>query len=115
MRRLFIEVAIAAFAFSGTSAVLAQQVSTPVAYQDLDLSTGAGRSQLDRRIAAAVTRVCGTADPRDLDAVNDLRKCQRSARKAAIGQAEIQSAKADAGRQTYTSLSASALPHTPAN
>lgn len=113
MRIVVITVTIAAFSLSISSAVLSQSMSTPVAYQDLDLSTGAGKSQLDRRIAAAVTKVCGTADPRDLDAVNDLRKCQRSARTAATGQAVIQSAKADTGRQTFTSLSASALPHTP--
>jgi UrcA family protein len=47
-----------------------------VSYGDLDLSSGAGRLQLDRRIDAAVRRSCGRAWPLDLGAVEEVRRCR---------------------------------------
>jgi len=47
-----------------------------VAYGDLDLSTAAGRTRLDRRIQAAVREVCGdTAPSFDLARRHAVRDC----------------------------------------
>lgn len=67
-----------------------------VTYADLDLTHAAGRAALDRRIAAAATRVC-RADSRDLarklaerrcrgKALDDSRPAVELARRAASGQ-----------------------------
>lgn len=51
------------------------QVRT-VAYADLDLSTAAGRTRLERRINAAVREVCGEAAPSfDLARRHAVRDC----------------------------------------
>ena len=46
-----------------------------VAYADLDLSTAAGRSRLERRIQAAVREVCGAAPSFDLARRHAVRDC----------------------------------------
>ena len=43
---------------------------------DLDLSTEAGRRQLDRRLASAAREVCGTASDADLEGKNEVRQCR---------------------------------------
>lgn len=47
-----------------------------VATADLDLSTKAGRSQLDTRLLQAAQQVCGTASDADLAGKNDVRQCR---------------------------------------
>ncbi len=47
-----------------------------VSYADLDLSSGAGRLQLDRRLQNAVRGACGRAWPLDLNAVEGVRRCR---------------------------------------
>jgi UrcA family protein len=46
-----------------------------VSYADLDLSSAAGRNQLDRRIRAAVRDVCGDAPTFDLARRSAVRDC----------------------------------------
>jgi UrcA family protein len=46
-----------------------------VAYTDLDLSTAAGRTRLERRIQAAVRDVCGAAPSFDLARRHAVREC----------------------------------------
>jgi UrcA family protein len=46
-----------------------------VAYADLDLSSAAGRSRLERRIGAAVREVCGEATAFDLARRHAVRDC----------------------------------------
>src|SRR4051812_25198291 len=43
---------------------------------DLDLSTAAGRRQLDHRLTIAAREVCGVASDVDLEGKNDVRKCR---------------------------------------
>lgn len=43
---------------------------------DLDLSTKAGRSQLDQRLSQAAREVCGTAADFDLEGKNEVRACR---------------------------------------
>jgi UrcA family protein len=53
----------------------AQNVSI-VHTSDLDLSSGAGRAALDRRLVTAAFEVCGTASDADLSGQNQVRACR---------------------------------------
>ena len=53
----------------------AQTVSI-VRTSDLDLSTNAGKRQLDRRFVVAAHEVCGKAADVDLAGRNDVRQCR---------------------------------------
>ena len=54
---------------------IAPEVRT-VSYTDLDLSTAAGRTRLERRIQAAVRDVCGDTTPSfDLARRHSVREC----------------------------------------
>jgi UrcA family protein len=61
---------------------LAQPVATPsvnvsvVHTADLDLTSDAGKRQLDRRLSQAARDVCGTASDFDLEGKNDVRACR---------------------------------------
>ena len=56
----------------------AQEVSASVGYSDLDLTSEAGVTRLDRRIDAAIEGVCGDhRDQRQLSAALTVRKCGR--------------------------------------
>ena len=58
--------------------VQAQDVSVSVGYGDLDLTSETGVARLDRRIGAAVDRVCGDhRDQLEISAVRAVRKCAR--------------------------------------
>lgn len=43
---------------------------------DLDLSTNAGRHQLEQRLVIASREVCGTASDFDLEGKNEVRACR---------------------------------------
>ncbi len=43
---------------------------------DLDLSSDAGRRQLDVRLARAAREVCGTASDTDIQGKNEVRQCR---------------------------------------
>ena len=43
---------------------------------DLDLSTNAGRNQLEQRLVIASRKVCGTASDADLAGKNQVRQCR---------------------------------------
>ena len=65
-----------------------------VTYADLDLASAAGRQSLDRRVGAAVRRVCGRAWPLDLGAVEEVRRCRagtfaRTAADGRVGQVSV--------------------------
>jgi UrcA family protein len=53
----------------------AQNVSI-VHTADLNLSTEAGRRQLDQRLIVAASEVCGTASDSDLAGKNQVRQCR---------------------------------------
>lgn len=50
-----------------------------VGYTDLDLSSAAGLKALQHRVNAAVDRVCGSADNRDLSAMAQMTSCRKTA------------------------------------
>jgi len=43
---------------------------------DLDLTSSAGKRQLDHRLTQAAREVCGTASDFDLEGKNDVRECR---------------------------------------
>ncbi|MEA2999239.1 MAG: hypothetical protein QOK17_1072 [Sphingomonadales bacterium] len=53
-----------------------------VHYADLDLSSAAGRQELDRRIGVAVRDACGTASDADLHGRNLVQLCRVETRRA---------------------------------
>ena len=53
--------------------------SQTVAYDDLNLASADGAAVLNQRVAIAVDRVCGKANPRDLQQSADRRKCRSAA------------------------------------
>ena len=63
-------------AVAGSPAIAQDSTVRTVSYADLDLSSGAGRLQFDRRIQTAVRDACGRAWPIDLGAVENVRRCR---------------------------------------
>jgi len=67
---------------------------------DLDLTTDAGRRQLDRRLVVAAGEVCGTASKADLAGQNTQRQC----RKDVLAQARARSDLVAAGRREQRTI-----------
>jgi UrcA family protein len=82
-----------------------EEVSATVSYADLNLGSKEGAAVLERRIANAVSEVCGTADPRDLAVIAEVRKCQAKAWSGA--RPKMEQAIASFGSSRYASLSLS--------
>jgi UrcA family protein len=63
---------------------MAETVSVPVRYGDLDLSTAEGQRTFDRRIAAASRSICGAADlEREIARKALVKKCMAEVRQSA--------------------------------
>lgn len=64
------------------NAATVEQRTTGVAFRDLDLTTEAGRAELDRRIDAAARQVCaiGETDVGTRIVTREKRECYREAR-----------------------------------
>lgn len=81
-----ISIALAGAALLAAGTVSAQQRdtrTTGVTYQDLDLATEAGRTELDRRIDNAARQVCGMHE-RSVGSnivTRESRECYRSAKR----------------------------------
>lgn len=64
--------------------VMAETVSVPVRYGDLDLSTPEGRRALDSRIAVASRHICGSAElEQDIARKSRVQKCVAEVRRSA--------------------------------
>ena len=59
------------------------QVTARVDYADLNLATEEGQVRLERRVRAAVTRMCAVGDMRDQVALDARRECEKAARESA--------------------------------
>lgn len=70
---------------------------------DLDLSSKAGRQELDARLAHAAREVCGVASDADLKGKNDVRKCREDVLSDAKAQREQLYAAARRGATTAMS------------
>lgn len=63
---------------------MAETVSVPVRYGDLNLASPEGQRAFDRRIASATRAICGSADmERDLALKTRIKKCVAEVRKTA--------------------------------
>ena len=54
----------------------AQTTTITVPIADLDLSTEAGRATLEGRVRAAIVRICGTVEVRNIRQSADREKCR---------------------------------------
>lgn len=95
--------ALALIASAATIAPTASQAFEPAAVTsvvqtaDLNLATGSGQRELDRRIVRAAREVCGIASDSDLAGKNDVRQCRVETIAAAASQREQLLAAAKAG------------------
>jgi UrcA family protein len=77
-----IQIAIASILITAAAPAISEPVDTNsaavsvVQTRDLDLSSVAGKRQLDIRLAHAAREVCGTASDADLRAKNAVRECR---------------------------------------
>ena len=78
------------------------QRSTLVRYGDLDLADPAGVATLDRRLEAAVSRICSPADSGDLISQREVRRCRAEARLSATSQRTHAIASAEQSRIQFS-------------
>lgn len=73
-----------AIAVSAPIPVMAETVSVPVRYGDLDLSSKEGQHAFERRIAVASRHICGAADlEHDIARKARVKKCVAEVRRSA--------------------------------
>ncbi len=77
-----------------------------VEYMDLDLTRADHQVKLDRRIARAVTKVCGNTSPRTLSQNADISACRANAKQAAQKGARVAIARAEQQRAFASNQSA---------
>ena len=81
MSKISLAITLAAIAVATPSLAQERGARTAsISYNDLNISSAAGRQQLDDRVSVAITRMCGTAMTFDLRAQADVRQCLRQAR-----------------------------------
>lgn len=81
IKNIALTAAIAAATLLTTNASADERVavSSTVGINDIDLSSPEGRGLLDRRLASAVRRACGSANSRELNVLADVQRCRREA------------------------------------
>lgn len=79
MKGLLVICAAAAALTLGTSAVAQDEVSVEVGVGDLDPSYEPHVAEMERRIAAAARRVCGTPESRSVTAIARVESCRANA------------------------------------
>jgi UrcA family protein len=82
---LSVAVALTSVPFAAASA---QTKSIKVHSYDLDLSTGAGQQELQRRIQHAIGQVCGSAAGARMDDIMSYAACAKAAQARAMSQYE---------------------------
>lgn len=91
--------ALAALALAAVPmAAQAQTNSVEVSYKDLDLTRAEHQALLDRRIAGAVTKVCGRTSPLTLSLNNEITACRTAAFQSAQNDVRVAMARADQSR-----------------
>lgn len=79
-----IKSAVIALAILSPIPAMADTVSVPVRFADLDLSSAEGQRAFNRRIAAAGRQICGSVDSeRDLSRRASITKCLSAVRMSA--------------------------------
>lgn len=96
MTRYLVPIALALAATSPAFAGPAEQPhSVTVSHADLDLSSSAGRAALERRLTAAINRICGKhPSPTPLFEQMRARKCQSEVAGRARGEFDLAVARA---------------------
>ena len=79
-----ITTAALALSLLAPAAAMAETMSVPVRYGDLDLSSAEGQRSFERRIAAASRMICGSVDrERDVARRSSVTKCLADVRQSA--------------------------------
>ena len=78
MTRKFISTIALGAALISAPAFAQDQTSVHVSYADLNLASPAGVKVFHRRLEDAVTKICGTADPRDMGRRAMVQACRDS-------------------------------------
>lgn len=79
-----IKSAVLALAILSPIPAMAETVSVPVRYADLNLASADGQQAFNRRIAAAGQKICGSVDnERDLSRRASINKCLAKVRSSA--------------------------------
>lgn len=79
--------AIMALTFSvSVHPAFAEEKTVRVGYSDLDLSSDIAAAQLEGRIRAALRKVCGDPEHRNIKIAQSRQECRESARRSAYGQ-----------------------------
>ncbi len=95
--KTFIAAAFASLAFAATPAAAEELATTTisVSYADLDLTAPAGQATLEGRVSAAIQRVCGKPDTRNLKSMTAWQDCTSAAREQAASQVALAAPFAD--------------------
>jgi UrcA family protein len=110
LRKILAATTLVAAAIPATAAPVEAGQSVAVHFGDLDLTTDAGVSRLNRRINNAARQACGTADIRDLRAMSMINNCRDIALGNASKEVELAVAAAKRGER-YASNTASISVH----
>lgn len=86
MKYILLSAALVAAQLAAPAAANAGQTrrDVPVRIADLDLGTREGVAALDRRLARAVVKACGSAHYLEPEQVRDLDRCRAAARERAM-------------------------------
>jgi UrcA family protein len=79
MLKTLTALALLAAPIAATAQTAPDGIRVPVAYTDLNLSTGAGVAELDRRISRAVDKACPPMKSLRLSQVQALQNCKTAA------------------------------------
>jgi len=91
MRKSIVTVLATLSVLGAVPAAADDEVTVIVDYADLDLTAPAGSAALDRRIDAALDKVCDRPDLRNLKAMTAWEECKAAARIDALDQLSIAS------------------------
>lgn len=116
MRKIIVIAAAAALAGLPVAATASPQNTTEfnetVGHEDLDLTTSEGASRLDERIRTKVRQLCRIGG-RDSASIQLERECRSSALAAALPQARLAVAQANADRARLATRSTASQAATP--
>lgn len=80
MRIILATIATATLTMAAPAMAGDTQRTVKVGYADLDLSTATGRTNLDRRLSAAIEQLCGSYASANGDEADRITRCRAEAR-----------------------------------
>lgn len=110
MIRIITTVIVAVASLNGTSAIArgaapSEAPTRTISYADLNLASPAGAAVLRHRIDAAITTVCGIADPMELDRSAIINACRAKAKDGAQTEFAMATTRAEAKAMRLAAVS----------